>query len=331
MAVSTGSTIPYVVCRSSRPSDSLAERSFHPDDVAKDSLPIDYEWYAHTQLHPVIARLCEFVSGTDAAQLAAALGLDTRRYRPSPATPQNPLFSSSASSAPCRPLYTRMSPEERFKGIEALCLQCRHCSASFPLTSLARLASSALINGLQCPECRETLSSAALFSQALQHVEEQLRLYQCTQWRCSDPSCAAITARLSVQALSDRCTKCGGGRLMPIISADSVHNRLLYYLHVLDTEACRQSILRMATNPNATTAMSDKQGNQGDMLASLKSIHSEADPTRLLLNTLISQSAYANIDFSADIFAPSHLAAYAALGAKYGKRDAIFGILETAA
>lgn len=329
MAVSTGSTIPYVVCRSSRPSDSLAERSFHPDDVAKDNLPIDYEWYAHTQLHPVIARLCEFVPGTDATQLAAALGLDTRRYRPSSVPLSSPPFSpSSANPVPSRPLYTRMSPGERFKGIEALGLQCAHCSTSFPLKSLAHLASNALINGLQCPECKETLSSAAFFSQTLQQVEEQLRLYRCTQWRCSDPSCATITARLSLHAVPEKCTKCEGGRLVPIISAASVHNRFLYYLHVLDTEGCRQSILRMAANSKAAATGND---NQGDMLASLKSIHSEADPARLLLNSLISQSAYANIDFSTDIFTSSQVAAYAALGSKYDKKDAIFGILETAA
>ena len=120
LTVSVGNTIPYVVCRPTRPSDSLAERSHHPDDITRDpSIVIDFDWYLAQQLHPVITRLCEFIEDTDASKIAAALGLDTRKYQ----------RASSVGKANVRPLYTRMTPSERFKDCEQFMVRCNNCRA----------------------------------------------------------------------------------------------------------------------------------------------------------------------------------------------------------
>lgn len=73
LTAKTGDTIPYVICKGE--SKTMAQRAHHKDDFAKDpTLQVDYDWYLSNQIHPVIARLCHPIEGTDTARIAQSLG-----------------------------------------------------------------------------------------------------------------------------------------------------------------------------------------------------------------------------------------------------------------
>ncbi|CAI5470634.1 unnamed protein product [Closterium sp. Yama58-4] len=100
-----GDAIPYVIAvprqpgsegadaavpppgRSSSSSSSsaggIAERARHVDELrsAESEWDVDREYYLAHQVHPVVARLCAPIEGTDAARLADCLGLDSSKYR----------------------------------------------------------------------------------------------------------------------------------------------------------------------------------------------------------------------------------------------------------
>lgn len=79
----SGDTVFYVVCTDGTPNPAV-QRAYHPDELRRNesgTLAIDAHYYLAQQLHPVIARLCEPLEGTDAAQLAENLGLDPGPFR----------------------------------------------------------------------------------------------------------------------------------------------------------------------------------------------------------------------------------------------------------
>jgi DNA polymerase alpha subunit A len=124
LTAAAGDTIPYLICRSSAASTSVADCAFHPDELKRSSeLQIDTDWYLQTQIHPPVARLCEHLDGTDSAQLAQCLGLDTKKY-------QNSLQSAGrdASLLSQVKFLTRMPDEERFAQVERLKVACASCS-----------------------------------------------------------------------------------------------------------------------------------------------------------------------------------------------------------
>ncbi|CAG9462303.1 unnamed protein product [Pedinophyceae sp. YPF-701] len=102
--VAQGETVPYVICvdagesaegdsgdtpaKESAPAKSsgskgLAERAYHPEEIKASAgrLTPDVAWYLSQQVHPVVARLCAHIEGTDAAQIAECLGMDAARFK----------------------------------------------------------------------------------------------------------------------------------------------------------------------------------------------------------------------------------------------------------
>ena len=54
---------------------AATQRAYHPDEVLKNSnLKVDVKYYLAHQVHPVAARLCEPIEGTDTARIAECLG-----------------------------------------------------------------------------------------------------------------------------------------------------------------------------------------------------------------------------------------------------------------
>ena len=54
---------------------AATQRAYHPDEVLKnDSLTVDVKYYLAHQVHPVVARLCDPIDGTDTAHIAECLG-----------------------------------------------------------------------------------------------------------------------------------------------------------------------------------------------------------------------------------------------------------------
>eukprot|EP00658_Telonema_sp_P-2_P061261 TRINITY_DN49985_c0_g1_i2.p1 TRINITY_DN49985_c0_g1~~TRINITY_DN49985_c0_g1_i2.p1 ORF type:complete len:286 (-),score=64.45 TRINITY_DN49985_c0_g1_i2:334-1191(-) len=89
IAVRVGDLIPYIICTESSSAGGeivaatggsggkLSTRAFHVDEVRKEpsKLHIDVEWYLSTQIFPPILRICEYITGFSAQQLAEAMKL----------------------------------------------------------------------------------------------------------------------------------------------------------------------------------------------------------------------------------------------------------------
>jgi len=93
--ITAGETVPYVICHTAAAAATaaaatgamapasgkgLADRAYHPEEVGGD-VAVDVAYYLAQQVHPVVSRLCAPIAGTDASQLAEALGLDPSRFK----------------------------------------------------------------------------------------------------------------------------------------------------------------------------------------------------------------------------------------------------------
>ncbi|XP_073983842.1 DNA polymerase alpha catalytic subunit isoform X2 [Rhodnius prolixus] len=76
-----GDTVSYVICQDGT-NNPATQRAYHIDELkSNDNLSVDLEYYLSQQIHPVIARLCDPIEGTDAATIARCLGLDPTKYK----------------------------------------------------------------------------------------------------------------------------------------------------------------------------------------------------------------------------------------------------------
>lgn len=78
--VQPGDVIPYVICESEEAGQLQAQRSFHPNEVARQQLKVDFQYYLQHQVHAVVSRLCAPIQGLEPAELARWLGLDPSLY-----------------------------------------------------------------------------------------------------------------------------------------------------------------------------------------------------------------------------------------------------------
>ena len=75
-----GDTVTYVICKSDD-KDKATDRAFHPSEVAREKLEIDYDYYFKSQLIPVLSRLLDPIDGTDDKIMAERFGLDPAGFK----------------------------------------------------------------------------------------------------------------------------------------------------------------------------------------------------------------------------------------------------------
>lgn len=76
-AVRSGDVVSYIFCQSPDGSSSKtgkAENAHSIDEIRRDGMSVDYEYYLTSQVLPPIERLCDNIEGTDRARLAECLG-----------------------------------------------------------------------------------------------------------------------------------------------------------------------------------------------------------------------------------------------------------------
>lgn len=76
-AARSGDVISYIFCASPDGSSSKtgrADNAHSPDEIRRESLSVDYEYYITSQVLPPVERLCDNIEGTDRARLAECLG-----------------------------------------------------------------------------------------------------------------------------------------------------------------------------------------------------------------------------------------------------------------
>lgn len=273
LAVRSGDTVPYVICRVEGGSTGLlTDRAHHPDEVRREHLLVDTEWYLAQQVHPCVARLCEHLPGTDAGRLASALGLDaTRYYHHQPHRRERPEPTGQHRTSVPSFLLT---DEERFRQCAVLTVVCSGCGHSLAADSLGGAP-------IVCPGCTRPIPPTSLHYQLRTAVTKLLAAYYADWVECDEATCRARTRQLRLY--EERCPIEGcRGTVHHLVSGHEVYQQLLYYRSLLDSESKRTAIVAPV---------------EGEK----RSMPSELDSLRHWLNEVIDKCAYPIVNL-AEIF-----------------------------
>ncbi|XP_073255536.1 DNA polymerase alpha catalytic subunit-like isoform X2 [Porites lutea] len=202
--VNPGDTIPYVICDDGS-TLAASQRAYHPDEFCKsETLKIDVKYYLANQVHPVVARLCDPIDGTDAAHIAQCLGLDPSGYRGSSALHDDENDALLGGQA-------QMTDEERFK-------------------------SNALAVNDTCPGCNNQYSAGAVSNQLNVAMRRHIKEYYMGWQKCEDPSCGYSTRQvpLTRQRGAPMCPQCFRAHLHAVYSDTALYTQLLYFSRLFD-------------------------------------------------------------------------------------------------
>jgi DNA polymerase alpha subunit A len=244
--VNTGDHIPYIITAPVVPEAPLAEgvkaptateRARHPEEItrSKGVLTPDIEWYLTQQILPPIARLCEPIEGTSQMEIAAKLGLESKKYAHLSRSDGDLDTDEAIDYKPA----SSLSDEERFKGVEKLSLFCQSCNVESEFPGVFRVTKEGtVVSGLVCTntECRRPAlwghtnhfecyariaNSMSIWTHGLMH-----QYYQGV-FRCDEPSCGLETRQLSVAGAVCLRRACPG-TMHPAMTERIVHTHLKY-------------------------------------------------------------------------------------------------------
>lgn len=192
-AVQPGEIIQYIICKPAEDqptSNLIADRAYHVDQVKKDKLIPDYDWYLTNQIHPPIARLCEPIEGTDSALLAHCLGLDPAKF----AVHYQTGSGANDGDAPDIPI-SLVDDSVKFKDVEKLMIPCAHCPEPTPFLGLASFKSTAddPFAHFACQTCKKPFVEHVLYNTLTLFLRRQLQKYYEEWLVCDDYGCATRT------------------------------------------------------------------------------------------------------------------------------------------
>lgn len=276
-----GDTVPYIICEDGS-SMSATQRAYHPEELAKQSnLKIDTKYYLAHQIHPVVARLCDPIEGTDSARIAECLGLDPSGYR----------HSVRAEQEEEEDLVTvQLTLEERFRDCERFTFTCpaptcgRQVVLDAPFIGNDAALTPAL---LSCPNasCRYPLyeTKTKLKNLLQRKIQQHVNKYYQGWLKCEDAACGARTNRmpLIMQRGHPVCPACSRGYLHPEYSDCSLYTQLCFYEHMFDI-------------PKASTYLNDvEKGVVRKMKLDVQAAYREL---KIVVTRWLDRSAYSNVD-----------------------------------
>ncbi|CAH3175566.1 unnamed protein product [Porites evermanni] len=211
---------------------AASQRAYHPDEFCKsETLKIDVKYYLANQVHPVVARLCDPIDGTDAAHIAQCLGLDPSGYRGSSALHDDENDALLGGQA-------QMTDEERFKDCERFIVKCKRssCGQETTLELLFKGASNALAVNDTCPGCNNQYSAGAVSNQLNVAMRRHIKEYYMGWQKCEDSSCGYSTRQvpLTRQRGAPMCPQCFRAHLHPVFSDTALYTQLLYFSRLFD-------------------------------------------------------------------------------------------------
>ncbi|CAI7845073.1 unnamed protein product, partial [Closterium sp. NIES-53] len=254
-----GDAIPYVIAvprqsgsegadaavpPAGRGAGGIAERARHVDELrsAESEWDVDREYYLAHQVHPVVARLCAPIEGTDAARLADCLGLDSSKYRQvhaTAATVRDDAMLAASSILDDDERYARLPP------LQFLCPSCRFPFAFPGVPAIAHGRDQEVLerageraggaNGigesrgegekgiggegkeveggkeeerevqpLVCPRCKDAkpLSPAMLSNQVKRQAEVFISQYYDAWMQCDEETCGCVSQNMAIRLVN---------------------------------------------------------------------------------------------------------------------------------
>lgn len=241
--IKAGSVITYVITAkvSDDDSSSQADRAVPIQDVIRNKLRPDPDFYLEKQIFAPVERLLERIEGIEMIRIAEILGIDTRRYV------INSRHNDSAGGD-IVPIESSISDEERFRQASYLVLECK-CKAKFRFGGI--MASNdyqVTFNGIKCAKCGFTFPLIKLTSQLEVAIRKHITLYYCGWLKCDDASCGIETRQISVYGR--RCLGASGkaygckGIMRYAYSDKALYNQLLYFDSIFDVNKAKKQKLK---------------------------------------------------------------------------------------
>ncbi|CAH3155090.1 unnamed protein product [Porites evermanni] len=203
---------------------AASQRPYHPDEFCKsETLKIDVKYYLANQVHPVVARLCDPIDGTDAAHIAQCLGLDPSGYRGSSALHDDENDALLGGQA-------QMTDEERFKDCERFIVKCKRSSCGQETTL------ELLFKGTVSTLLTVNYTAGAVSNQLNVAMRRHIKEYYLGWQICEDPSCGYSTRQvpLTRQRGAPMCPQCFRAHLHAVYSDTALYIQLLYFSRLFD-------------------------------------------------------------------------------------------------
>ncbi|XP_014669272.1 PREDICTED: DNA polymerase alpha catalytic subunit-like [Priapulus caudatus] len=166
-----GDTITYIICQDGSGLPAT-QRAYHAAELRmQPSLQVDLPYYLASQLHPVVARLCDPIEGTDAGQIAQCLGLDASAYHRTHIHKQEDDMDASGP----------MSYSEKFKHCDPLTVRCTNPNCASDIIFEKVLLTDVMCSLETCPNRKCDLSprdtTAYICNKLVQEIRKHLSKY----------------------------------------------------------------------------------------------------------------------------------------------------------
>ncbi|ESN96944.1 hypothetical protein HELRODRAFT_193403 [Helobdella robusta] len=241
-----GDIIYYVICQNGT-NDAATKRAYHPDELNKsDTLQIDANYYLSQQVHPVVARLCDPIEGTDAGHIAECLGLDAKSFHQTIVRRDVDGEEDGAGLA-----GGEVCDEEKYKDCERLTISCPSCAFVNVIESAyadeTNVSSSNNNTSSQQRLTLERCGNSSCSTNLLRHgnylknrltsfVRSFIRRYYDGWMRCEDVCCNFRTRKVPLAFKNGHavCPACRKNALQCEFTEKSLYNQLCYLLTVFD-------------------------------------------------------------------------------------------------
>ncbi|EEC17676.1 DNA polymerase alpha catalytic subunit, putative [Ixodes scapularis] len=215
-------------------SQTATQRAYHPEELkGNDSLSIDKQYYLAQQIHPVVARICAPIDGTDAAMIAEVLGLNPAHYRH---------YNHNEEDDTERRLNDGgASGLALYKSCERVKLRCpsEGCTAVIAVEDIFERTGVELRFVLEeCPQCKTALCGYinALCNQVTLFIRDCISKFYAGWLVCEDSVCCHRTRRLPLRFVkaSPLCFACERSVMHPEYKTSDLYNQLRYLSKLFD-------------------------------------------------------------------------------------------------
>ncbi|XP_014254893.1 DNA polymerase alpha catalytic subunit [Cimex lectularius] len=238
-----GDTISYIICNDGT-NNGATQRAYHVEELkANPDLTIDINYYLSQQIHPVIARLCDPIEGTDAASIASCLGLDPSKY--------NRNLQDNGELDENEGLFGKKDVE-RFKDCERFVFKClsENCKTDniieHPIRKMDNGVEILFLEHCVNSKCNvRPMDNIAAIQNTLQlKVRSYLNRCAKNMIACEDPVCNFKTNVVNpvFEGAYPLCLNCKQSTMHPELTSMQIYNQLSFFAHVFDiTKASHRS------------------------------------------------------------------------------------------
>lgn len=223
-----GDTVTYIICNDGSQLPA-SQRAYHPEELkTNENLSIDKHYYLSQQIHPVVARICAPIEGTDAAMIAEVLGLDPHQYRN---------YSYNRDDDPSAKLsMVKTLNLSDYKDCQRIsfCCPVDNCSSTITVEHIFEGTGKNLKFSLaSCPGCKIDLSSYlnALCNQMTLVIRSFIQKFYLGWLVCEDSACGHRTRQVpQVFGKSGPvCAACQRSAMLPEYKVSDLYRQLTYF------------------------------------------------------------------------------------------------------